>query len=103
MYGRKYMCERLFVSLHLLNFYRSKLESRNSGAPEGAPVAPVRTGSGSHSNDSGVALLLERAHHAFNTDHTASPTPTNHRASDQVSLVQSCLFKVSIFLITVDG
>ncbi|XP_045111881.1 FYVE, RhoGEF and PH domain-containing protein 4-like isoform X1 [Portunus trituberculatus] len=46
-----------------------------------------RGGSGNHSNDSGVALLLERAHLAFGgADHTPSPTPTTHRTSDQDSL-----------------
>ncbi|XP_045598639.1 uncharacterized protein [Procambarus clarkii] len=70
------------ISLHT----RSKLEGRSSGAGEGIVVQPGRSGSGSHSNDSGVALLLERAHQAFTTDHTPSPTPTNQRASDQDSL-----------------
>ncbi|XP_071513827.1 uncharacterized protein [Panulirus ornatus] len=70
------------ISIHT----RSKLEGRTGGTAEGVAIGPGRTGSGSHSNDSGVALLLERAHQAFTADHTPSPTPTNHRASDQDSL-----------------
>ncbi|KAG7159951.1 hypothetical protein Hamer_G017392, partial [Homarus americanus] len=67
------------ISIHT----RSKLEGRSNSTTEGVATAPGRSGSGSHSNDSGVALLLERAHQAFTTDHTPSPTPTNQRASDQ--------------------
>lgn len=67
-----------------VNPFRSKLEGRTGGTAEGVAIGPGRSGSGSHSNDSGVALLLERAHQAFTADHTPSPTPTNHRASDQV-------------------
>ncbi|KAK7070700.1 hypothetical protein SK128_028579 [Halocaridina rubra] len=71
------------ISLHT----RSRLEGRAGGPVEViVPEAPGRSGSGTHSNDSGVALLLERAHQAFATDHTPSPTPTNQRASDQDSL-----------------
>ncbi|XP_042238039.1 uncharacterized protein LOC121876741 isoform X2 [Homarus americanus] len=70
------------ISIHT----RSKLEGRSNSTTEGVATAPGRSGSGSHSNDSGVALLLERAHQAFTTDHTPSPTPTNQRASDQDSL-----------------
>ncbi|XP_042875090.1 uncharacterized protein LOC122255220 [Penaeus japonicus] len=68
-----------------LHLRRSRLESRGVIAGEGGGGA-ARSGSGTHSNDSGVALLLERAHQAFTADHTPSPTPTNQRASDQDSL-----------------
>ncbi|XP_037800878.1 uncharacterized protein LOC119595786 [Penaeus monodon] len=72
------------ISLHT----RSRLESRGAIAGEGGVGGggAARSGSGTHSNDSGVALLLERAHQAFTADHTPSPTPTNQRASDQDSL-----------------
>ena len=42
----------------------------------------VRNGSGSHSNDSGVALLLERAHQAFSSDHSQHQ---HLKTSDQVN------------------
>ncbi|XP_068248023.1 uncharacterized protein [Palaemon carinicauda] len=71
------------ISLHT----RSRLDGRAGGPVEAiVPDPPGRSGSGTHSNDSGVALLLERAHQAFATDHTPSPTPTTQRASDQDSL-----------------
>ncbi|XP_069949902.1 uncharacterized protein [Cherax quadricarinatus] len=85
---RRLLVSDLIQAGVLSHHTRSRLEIRGSGAPEGGGGVPSgRTGSGSHSNDSGVALLLERAHQAFTTtDHTPSPTPTNQRASDQDSL-----------------
>lgn len=80
MYGRRLLSWLDCPSLSRKSKLFDPIRSRSSGG-EGRS-------SGSHSNDSGVALLLERAHQAFSADRmsTSPAASTLHRTSDQVRL-----------------